>query len=329
MNTLLGLFASSWLLTSVLFVVFSGFTIFAVFALANAVDSKRFFPGVALSGAAIVAGLLWFTVASTFVVNPAMNTVVVYSDGSVDPETFQPGLHSKPLVGVSFIEFAAQQNYQWCPEFTPSIQSGVEVKLTVCYRFDASKISWRDQYLKWHTDQNGIFSAWRNEIAGYVALATKELSITDLRSNRVQVARDILDKTNAWSETSGVSLSSAVLSNWDFTNPAVGQQYDAQVASSMKTEALAAERAAAEQERNLQLYQADTYAQVLQARALADRNALTALGLPNVQWSYYLINQRLMSFVESSKTPNIVITVGGQGQSPFVYPTNVTTDTLK
>jgi hypothetical protein len=330
MNVLLGMFASSWVLTFLLFLGLAFLVICAAVTLFRAIDEKKNYSVFAFfSISAAVVGIFWFSVATTFVVNPASSTVVTYSDGSVDSETFQPGLHPKPLIGASFIEFASHSNYQWCPDFTPSIQSGVEVKLTVCYRFDASKIAWRDQYLKWHADQNGIFSAWRNEIAAYVALATKDLSITDLRSNRVQVAQTILDKTNAWSETSGVPLSSAVLSNWDFTNPDVGKQYDAQVAAGMKTEALAAERAAAEQDRGLQLYQADTYAQVLSARAQADHAALLALGLPNSQWSYYLINYRLMSFLESAKTPNIVVTVGGQGQSPFVYPTNVTTDTLK
>lgn len=321
MNLIVGAIASSWILITIVFLLFVGSLVALFFSVGH--RYRLIFFGVVAG----ILGLAWLGFATTFVVRPSSSTVAVYADGTVDPETFASGLHSKPLIGATFLEFDAQQNYQWCPEFTPSIKSGVEVKLTVCYRLDASKIAWRDQFLKWRKDQSGIMDAWRNEIAGYVALVVKDVSVSDLRDNRLDVARGILDKTGAWSETSGVQFSSAIISNWDFTNPDVGKQYDAQVSSSMRTEAVAAERQAAEQERTLQLYQAETYAQVLKSRAQADRGALIELGLPESQWSYYLINQRLMSFIEAAKTPNVVVSVGGQGQSPFVYPTSVITTT--
>jgi hypothetical protein len=323
MNSLIGLIASSWVLMSVIFL---GTVALLTIAVLSVEDHKR--GAIVFAAASLVLGVLWVVCAFTMVVQPATNMVVVYSDGTVDSQTFQPGLHTRPLVGASFYEFQAQQNYQWCPDFTPALQSGVEVKVTVCYRLDASNIQWRDQYLKWHTDQAGIFESWRKEIAAYVALAMKDVSVTDIRNDRLSVARDILAKTEAWSETSGVHFSSALISNWDFTNPKVGEQYDSQIAASLQSEALAAKQQAAVQDRQLQLYLADTYAQVLKARAQADRGALEQLGLPNSQWSYYLINQRLLSFVENAKSANIVLSVGGQ-QSPFVYPTTSITDTTK
>ena len=270
-----------------------------------------------MGGLGVLFALMWFVGSGSFVVQPAQRAIVIYINGMVDDNTLGPGLHSRPLIGAWINTYPGQTDYQWCPEFTPGVQGGIEIKATICMRLNLSNVDWRNQYIRWRKNDVEIFDAWRNEIAPLVASVFSQVSPLSIREDRLGVTERVGAAISGWFSQESVPVSKFALVNWDFTSDDVRAQYDSQVTNTLRQEAVQAARRTAEQERDLELYNVETYRQVSASRASAEREALSILGLSDTERVYYLIQSRLVSYLESSKDASVVVTVGGDG-APFV-----------
>jgi hypothetical protein len=243
---------------------------------------------------------------SALIVDKTTSTVV----GDLRPA----GITTKPFWSGAMVTFPANPLYEWCPDFTPSTVGTYEVKVTVCFYIDASKVDWKGQYLSRRGGTDVIFPAIQNTMAQKVASVIKNYKPLELTTKRDQVSDDLFNMALNSLKDEGIPLVRVSLKNWDFTNPNVRAAFDEAVISQTLVDKAQADLAAAEVEREAQQYRANTANLISSDLAAGYSKACQTLGISQED---LMLNCVSTLWLAGLKNPpaNLVV---GVGSSPSV-----------
>lgn len=264
-------------------------------------------------------GAYWF---GTTIIVP-QNTVVLVVDtvsGRVDGDLRKPGLASAPLLGRSTFEYPTYANWQWCPTFTTSVRGGAGVTAKICYTIDAGKIDWLAQFHMYNGDAQVVYRGWINEMVQDIDEAMATFDPRQLSDNRAGVVEAIGNATDAWwRERVGVVPLVTALADWDFTNTALGEAYDAALLSQTQIDIAEFERQAAEIARDTAYINADTQVEVAKRLAAGHLEACRNAGMNTPE---ACIEYLRVSWLYSQDAANLIVSIGGDTVPAISFPSS-------
>lgn len=279
-------------------------------------------PGVIATFVAIIILVIcWYTAATGFFV--PVNQVALLVDnanGTVIGNKLPAGIQHRSILNTDYLLYPAATEQEWCADYTPSIQGGFEVKLTICVYYDASNTDWASIFSKTNKRSDGeVYAYWQNQLRSTVAETVKTLQRVDLTDNRATVQESLKKAMGTWFNELGIAVISVKLPNWDFTSDSVRQAFDDNATSQAGLLQAKANLEKAASERELQLFQADTQIQVLDALAKGQSAALDELKINSDQArAWFLIQREIVALMASRPDATIVVSVGSQS---FSIPT--------
>lgn len=277
---------------------------------------KEVWPAVIVSiVVTVVIAICWYTAATGFFVPVNQLALLVdNSNGSIIGQMLPAGIQHRSLFNTDYFFYPGATQEEWCSEYTPSVEGGYEVKLTICTYYDAANTDWAKVFTQTNKrNSDDIYAYWQNQLRTIVANTIKDFKSTDLTDFRPKVEEALTSSMGAWFRDKGILVVSIRLPNWDYSNPAVAAAFDNTATSQAGAQQAKSNMDKAESERTLQLYMADTQNKVLNAIATGGAQALDILGIKDQQArAWYLVQRDILTLLASRPNATIVVSVGGQ-----------------
>lgn len=236
--------------------------------------------------------------------------VINTNNQTIDGDLRPSGVVGIPLMGARVLVFPAVTAYRPCENEAPAIAQSVAVTLTICYVSDASKIDWRQQYIRQGEETADLmFAKWKLLRSQAVSQAVGDVTTTDLTKDIVGVGKKIYEKVEPIFKTEGVPLTNVVIQFWDFVNKEAGQIID------VKTADARADIEKAKLEREAALLRAQTSNEVMLKQTEGISKALDALGIVDSQSRTNVFQLRmLIDTLMAHPNVTVFVSAGGGGE---------------
>ncbi len=296
-----------------------------------------------ISGGATVIGIallaLFYSGITTYVIEPNQVLLVIdktTSNAGGTPKTTlykSPGAVGVPFPGTYRAEYyPSNSNYQFIRDFNAAANDGTCVTIKVNFVLNAGNVSWDREFAKRNGNKDQILEAWTNELASLVKNSVQPYTIRQFTNQRDDVSEAIGTGTSSWFSTNGlpaVAQNNISLLNWDFCNPEISKAYDQALLAQTQVQQAEARLAAAEVDRQTELYKVDTQSQVTEKVAQLNRHACDVMGLGTQDACIqYLLttSQQISNLVVSTGGSNVDVAVPlqpGATSYPTQTPTSV------